>query len=129
MDHFLFTTNIEQDELDKRFDSKKWPFFFNTRNQKNLKKGDRIIFYQGGTGNHKFFADAIIVSVTNTPKTKEINIAEISKWKKPVDITEIYEKLDIIKQPKCYGVYLAGGIKKLSQKDFERIIHAHKSKS
>ena len=129
MDYFLFTTNIGHTELDKRFNSKKWPFFFNTRNQNNLKRGDKVIFYQGGMGNHKFFADTIIESVTNTSKIKEINITEISRWNTPIDITEIYEKLEIIKQPKCYGVYLAGGIKKLSQKDFETIMHSRESNS
>ncbi len=129
MSHFIFTTNIEQTELDERFNSKKWPFFSNTRNQKQLKKKDKVIFYQGGIDNHKFFADAVVGSVTNTSETKEIHITNISKWKLPIDIKEIYEKLEIIKQPKCYGVYLAGGIKKLSQRDFESIMRLHKSNS
>jgi len=129
MNHFLFTTNIEQTELDTRFNLKKWPIYLHTRNRKNLKGGDKVIFYQGGKDNHKFFANAKILSVTKTSKTNEINITNILKWKIPIDITEIYEKLEIIKQPKYYGVYLAGGIKKLTQKDFENIMDLHKSNS
>jgi hypothetical protein len=127
MKHFLFTTNIDQSELNDRFTSEKWPFFFNTKNAGNLKKGDRVIFYHGGPGNHKFIANAKISSITNTSKTREIGIVEISKWKNPIDITEIFEELEIIKNPKCYGVYLAGGIKNLSPNDFESIMRLHKA--
>ena len=126
MNYFLFTTNSDQTELEKRFSTKKWPFFFNTKNARNLKKGDKCIIYWAGIGNQKFIADAEILSVTDTTKIKEIKFSKISIWKKPFPIKKIYEKLDIIKQPKYFGVYLAGGIKNLSPKDFETIIFSYK---
>lgn len=129
MNYFLFTTNIDQIELEKRFSIKKWPFFFNTKNVKNLQKDDRVIIYQAGTGNHKFVADITILSVTNTSKIKEIHITDISKWKKPIDIATLFDKLEIIKKPQHYGVYLAGGIKTLSLTDFTTILKAHNSNS
>ena len=129
MGHFLFTTNHEQKEIDRRFNTKKWPFFFNTKNVRNLEKNDSVIIYEAGVGKHQFIADAKISSVTNTEKIKEINLTDVSLWKKPINIKLIYEKLEIIKNPQCYGVYLAGGIKTLTTKDFTTIMQEHKQKT
>ena len=43
-----------------------------------------------------------------------------------MDIKKIYEELEIIKKPSHYGAYLAGGIHKLSKKDYDLIISESK---
>ena len=126
MSHFIFVINDTEIELDRRLFAKQWPFYENTNNVRNLKGGDKIVIYEAGLNKHRFVSDAEIDSVTNTAKQKVINLRNVSKWKKFIDIKNIYENLEIIKKPEYYGVYLAGGIKRINPSDFELIVSNHR---
>ena len=126
MAYFLFIASGEPSETRRRVSAKKWPFFSNTKNADKIEKGDRAIIYQGGTGGQQFVADVEVASVTDTDKNKEIVFSKANVWKKPLQIKMVYFNLDIIKRPEYFGVYLAGGIKNLSKKDFDTIVAARK---
>jgi len=120
---YIFVINDTEKEFSKRIKAKKWPTYTNTVNARHLKKGDQIIFYKAGTGNHIFSGSANIDSVDVNEKGRgEVTLVKIEVWKNPVEITKIYDKLKIIKNPAYYGAYLAGGIKKLTESDFEFIV-------
>lgn len=122
MNYFLFVINNTEEEFEKRIKSKQWPFYETTKNIRNLNTGDKIVFYQAGSDKHQFAGDAKIGFVKNTSEERKITLHDISKWKKPVDIKKIYDNLEIIKKKECFGVYLVGGIKKLTSNDYKTII-------
>ena len=86
-----------------------------------LKKDDKILFYLAGTGMHKFAGSAVVYSLSEDKKGRFVKIDSIQVWKKTIEIKKIMGNLEIIKNPKYYGAYLAGGIKRLSESDYNLI--------
>jgi len=123
MRNYIFNINDTERELEERLDSKKWPLNPKTQFVDDLVKGDRIVIYEAGEGKHRFVGTAIVKSLSkNKSGNRFVDIEEIEKWPKPLSIKNFFGKLDIIKNPSHYGAYLAGGIKKLSDKDYALII-------
>ena len=86
-----------------------------------LKKEDKILFYLAGTGMHKFAGSAMVDLLSEDKKGRFVKIDSIQVWKKTIEIKKIMGNLGIIKNPKYYGAYLAGGIKRLSESDYNLI--------
>jgi len=124
------------DIFNKRIEEKKYPLDPRTPNLNEIKDDDEVMFYIAGAGKERqsFVGQAIIQKV-ETPKEflvdpdkdnyevikylwfKKIKIFETSK-----NIQSIIDKLDFVKNKNNYGTYLMGGVKKLTQKDFNLII-------
>jgi|APSaa5957512493_1039668.scaffolds.fasta_scaffold75710_2 predicted RNA-binding protein len=124
------------DIFNKRIEEKKYPLYPRTPNLNEIKDDDEVMFYIAGAGKERqsFVGQAIIQKV-ETPKEflvdpdkdnyevikylwfKKIKIFETSK-----NIQSIIDKLDFVKNKNNYGTYLMGGVKKLTQKDFNLII-------
>jgi hypothetical protein len=122
MRYFIFNINDIEKELDDRLDAKKWPLYPKTKNVENMVKGDLVLFYQAGAGFHVFAGEAVVLGTTLRTKNRHVKFSSAEKWKNKVDIKKIYEELEIIKNPKYYGAYLAGGVLKLSKNDYDLII-------
>tara|TARA_Y100000294_G_scaffold141801_1_gene135839 strand:- start:438 stop:869 length:432 start_codon:yes stop_codon:yes gene_type:complete len=124
------------DIFNKRIEEKKYPLYPRTPNLNEIKDDDEVVFYIAGAGKERqsFVGQAIIQKV-ETPKEflvdpdkdnyevikylwfKKIKIFETSK-----NIQSIIDKLDFVKNKNNYGAYLMGGVKKLTQRDFNLII-------
>ena len=124
------------DIFNKRIEEKKYPLYPRTPNLNEIKDDDEVMFYIAGAGKERqsFVGQAIIQKV-ETPKEflvdpdkdnyevikylwfKKIKFIETSK-----NIQSIIDKLDFVKNKNNYGTYLMGGVKKLTQKDFNLII-------
>ena len=123
------------DIFNKRIEEKKYPLYPRTPNLNEIKDDDEVVFYIAGAGKERqsFVGQAIIQKV-ETPKEflvdpdkdnhevikylwfKKIKIFETSK-----NIQSIIDKLDFVKNKNNYGAYLMGGVKKLTQRDFNLI--------
>ena len=129
MQNYIFTINDTDKELKRRLDLKKWPVFKKTQFADDLKKGDRIVIYEAGDGKHRFIASAIVKSLSRDNfENRFVDIDEIDVWAKPLDIKKMFGELEIIRNQSHYGVYLAGGIKKLTHHDYDFIISKHTKK-
>jgi len=124
------------DIFNKRIEEKKYPLYPRTPNLNEIKDDDEVIFYIAGAGKERqSFAGQAIIQKVETPKEflvdpdkdnyevikylwfKKIKIFETSK-----NIQSIIDKLDFVKNKNNYGTHLMGGVKKLTQKDFNLII-------
>ena len=120
MQCYIFTIKDTEAEFDRRLKAKKWPFYERTIHASKLKAGDRIVFYEAGEGKHKFIGTATAEGISLTQM--HISLDSIERWSKPVEIKKIYDKLKIIRNTRHYGAYLAGGIKKLAEEDYDLIV-------
>ena len=121
LNSYIFTINDTQKEFEDRLAKKRWPVYEKTMYADKLMKDDKILFYLAGTGMHKFAGSAVVYSLSEDKKGRFVKIDSIQVWKKPVEIKKIMGNLGIIKNPKYYGAYLAGGIKRLSESDHNLI--------
>ena len=121
LNSYIFTINNTQKEFENRLAKKRWPVYEKTMYVDKLKKKDKILFYLAGTEMHKFAGSAVAGLLSEDKKGRFVKIDSIQIWKKPVEIKKIMGNLEIIKNPKYYGAYLAGGIKRLSEADYNFI--------
>jgi len=120
MQCYIFTIKDTKEEFNRRLKAKKWPFYERTRFAENVKAGDRIVFYEAGEGKHRFIGVATAKGVSL--EQMHISLDSIERWSKPVEIKKIYDKLKIIRKTRHYGAYLAGGVKKLAEEDYDLIV-------
>jgi|AntRauTorckE6833_2_1112554.scaffolds.fasta_scaffold19144_3 predicted RNA-binding protein len=120
------------------FNKKIWVFNSNTPFINKLKKGDKVILYLAGKGRRKFVAK---YELSSSPKVIEeeikhlfnnnfidffryyIRIKNIEEFKNKINIVDIKEDLDFIKDKKNYGLFLRQSLKKLSKKDYNYIVN------
>lgn len=117
MHYYILTINDTDAELQKRINANAWPVYSRTHNAKKLRSGDKVIFYRAGYNQHQFVGHATIQNDT-TEQSRNIEFSSTHFWDTSIDIKSVYDKLNIIKNPKHYGVYLAGGIKKITAQDY-----------
>lgn len=130
-------TEFAIDIFNKRIEEKKYPLYPRTPKLNEIKEGDKVIFYIAGAGKERqsFVGQAIIEKV-ETPKELLVdpdkNNYEIIKYlwfknikifEKSVNIKSIINKLVFVKNKNNYGTHLMGGVKKISEKDFNSIVH------
>jgi len=119
----------------KRLDEKKYPLYTKTPHLHRIQSNDEVVFYLAGKKDkaQNFLAEAIISSVETSSELlidpdkeryvveKYLILDKIKIFKAPVHIKSIITKLDFIINKSNYGVYLMGGVKKISEKDFNLI--------
>lgn len=109
-----------------------WGLHPTTASRANIKSGDRLVFYLGGK-NQKFLGMAKAVSeayfdksssenIFLDPTTYRIDVSDITIWDRPKPIRPLLRKLSFIKNVDTWGPYLQGGIRKISEADFNTII-------
>jgi len=101
----------------------RWPIFVHTQNRKNLQIGDNVIFYEAGLGGQKFLGTSSINSeVKKTTRLDYfVELNNINVWKKNVKVKDLLNKLDFIKDKQVWGRFLQGGVRRISEKDFDII--------
>jgi len=123
MAFWIFTINDTDKMFEKRMNEKKWPIFAHTLNRKRIMKNDLVVFYKAGTDGHKFLGSAELDS--ETEKTEKIDstvkLKNIKIFKTGVDIKDILHELIFIRSPSIWGNYLQGGIRTITERDFDTI--------
>ena len=113
-------------EIGKKIEtSRKWLIGRKTRNRNRLMAGDKILFYQGGEEGRKFVGSAELASglrQTGNSIYDFVKIMNFKIWDNPVEIRTLIDKLSFIKNKKYWGVYLQGGIRKISRKDYKEVL-------
>ena len=118
---FLLIISDTEKELERRLKSKKWPINEKTRFRGDMEENDKIVIYQAGPNLHRFVATAIVKSFENDSDQKFVRLDKIKIFP-PVDIKSIYHDMNLIRNPKYYGAYLAGGVKNITEHDFKLIV-------
>ena len=114
-------------EFKKRIVEKRWPIFINTTNKKKLRAGDLAVIYKAGEGGQAFLGTAEVKSEFKQDSNHMdgyMNIDSFKVWKKPKKIIPILDKLDFIKNKTHWGIYMQGGVKEISEKDYLLMIKA-----
>jgi len=125
-----------------------WILNKNTPNLKWLSKGDRVLFYLGSQNkqyNHSFVGSA---RLANDPRpvgkrkpysllrgkkiytSRESYIVKLDKimlWREGIPIESVLKKLDFIENKKKWGLYLIGGVRKISSKEYKKVLAKAKS--
>ena len=121
--------------LMKRLEEKKYPLYTRTPHLHRIQSNDEVVFYLAGKKDkaQNFLGQAIVGSIETSSELlvdpdKEKYVVEeylildkIKIFKAPVHIKSIITKLDFIINKSNYGVYFMGGVKKISEKDFNLI--------
>jgi len=104
--------------------TKRWSIGRKTPNRGRLSEGDKTLFYQGGEDGGKVIASAELASSLQQHENADsfVKIKNFEVWKKPIDIRALTDKLSFIKNKRHWGVYLQGGIVKISEVDYNKII-------
>lgn len=123
------------DILKRRIDEKKYPLYKKTPFLNDIKKNDEVVFYVAGRKNksQNFIAFSVIQSVEIPNETlidpdknkyvleKYLLFENISLLKTPIHIKAIINQLEFIKNKTNFGVYLMGGVSKITANDFNLI--------
>ena len=123
------------DILKRRIDEKKYPLYKKTPFLNDIKKDDEVVFYVAGRKNksQNFIAFSVIQSVEIPNETlidpdknkyvleKYLLFENISLLKTPIHIKAIINQLEFIKNKTNFGVYLMGGVSKITVNDFNLI--------
>jgi len=130
MTNWLFVTKIPTEEFEELLTSKKWPIKKTTRYKNVLASKDNVIFYRGLPHGKQFVGSCILESI---PKKIETGIAflklsNVKKWKNGIAIQDHLNDLELIRKKKMWQIYIMGGIVKLSDKDFKKILSFAKDK-
>jgi hypothetical protein len=138
--HFCLVTSDSKDPayeiFEDRIKENLWPLYNKTPFLSEINKDDYVTFYIAGNKKNKktFVASAQIKqfvipseNIVDPNKTKKIIkkylvFKNINIFKNPIDIYSIIQKLSFIKNKKHYGAYLVGGVAKINEDDFEKII-------
>lgn len=129
------TTENAVDILKRRLDEKKYPLYKKTPFHKDVKKDDGVVFYVAGRKNksQNFIGYSLIKSVEIPNETlidpdknkyvleKYLLFENIILFKTPIHIKAIINQLEFIKNKNNFGVYLMGGVSKITEGDFNLI--------
>jgi len=124
MSYWIFVIKDTPEEFAKRMQIRKWPIFKKTQNRRNLRTGDKIIFYKAGANGKKFLGKALIASELEQVDqfTYSLKLSEIEVWEKPVELANVLNDLDFISDKLYWGRYFQGGVRSLSEKDYSTIV-------
>ena len=105
----------------------KWRIGKKTPHREKLSEGDKIIFYQGGENGGNIVASAVLISnLQNGDFDDFVNMNNLEIWSKSVDIRTLIDKLSFIKNKKYWGLHFQGGIIKIPDVDYNKIIKKSK---
>jgi hypothetical protein len=122
-----------------RIKEKKFPLYLNTHNLKIIKKDDEILFYIAGKNfnSQSFVAKSVIDKIEilkeviiDADKNKNIVnryliLKDVEIFKEIKKIKSILNDLNFIKVKRFYGAYLVGGVIKINNEDFKKIVNSN----
>jgi len=146
MNYWIFTVTSHKSDgreftaeeiLKQRIEDEFWGLGEKTPNRKNLEQGDRIVFYVGNP--LKSFAASATLAARAFKLSKEeqdalshgtqfyraqygVRLQDIRVWNERKPVLNLLPDLDFIENKEFWGTYFQGGIRGISDRDFERII-------
>jgi len=128
-----------QEIFDMLIPLKVWDFREDAAGIKNLKAGDKVVFYLGGLKARYFAGAAILASDIYVKRkgnpdplrakgkdyfTRRAELKEVKVWEKPVPIKPLIPKLGFIKNKDRYGVYMRRTAISIPEEDYRGILEA-----
>ena len=126
------------DELSKRLNNNFWYIYRSTKYAEEISKNDKVLFYASGLKNKKIYGSAKIFSKEKVLKkvyktfTSDIpiyclNFTELTNFKIPKPMIDKLPNTEFFKKSKKkniskWGVYLMGGVRKISKKDYDYLV-------
>lgn len=127
---WIFSMTGELKDFKERVLDESWPIYQRTRHRMLLKKNDHVVFYLAGEGNKKLLGYATLSSNAKKDDSTEedffVKLANIELFKKPIMIKEILHSLDFIQNKGNWGIYFQGGVSKLPNTDYKKILNMDK---
>lgn len=130
-----------KDIFNKCIEDKFWGIGERTPNRKRLKKGDMVTFYLGGREGQKFLGSCkldsrpILVSQLNEKERKRLNrpspffdaeygvyLSDVEVWDEPRRIQSLLPNLDFIRDKERFWLFLQGGVRAISEDDYNAIV-------
>ena len=143
MNHYILTVGESfdehrridpYDELKKRLNENFWYLYKNTKYAEEISKNDKVLFYASGLKNKKIFGSAKVAFKEKVLKIKHktytsntpiycLNFSEIVNFKDPKLMVKKIVKTDFFKKSEKknlskWGVYLMGGVRKITIDDY-----------
>jgi len=125
MPHWIFVINDTDKEFDSRMQKKEWPIFSFTVNRNRIRPDDNVVFYKAGAGGQKFLGTATVTSKLKNGKNEMdffVTLEDIKLWKNGIDIHPLVSKLELVKNKEMWGRHFQGGVRSVSDKDFQTIL-------
>jgi len=124
MINWMFTINDIDEVFSKRMKKKEWPLFNRTPMRKSIRADDRVVFYKAGEDGQRFLGKARLSSdpIKLGDFLYKVKLSDIDLWKNGAKISNLLESLELIPNPTNWSSYLQGGVKKLTDGDFELIV-------
>lgn len=124
MNHWVFVINDTEEELEHRIQNNQWPIYNKTQNRKKIAIGDKVVFYMAGEKGQKFLGTASIASelVQKTELTYELKLSNIKVWQKPLQLRNVIDRLEFVKNKQNFGIYFQGGVRGLTENDYFLIL-------
>jgi hypothetical protein len=146
--HFLLITTDGETEngkrasarmiIDWRLDRGRWPIYSGTRHKRNMRPGDLLLFYQGGSrsGRQHIVARGRIAEIA-TPKLDDefdppwllsgaadqaLILDHVEVLTAPVPIRPLMGEISILPKLRYWGALLMGGCRKMTEEDYDLII-------
>ena len=122
--HWIFVINDTDKEFKRRLDKRKWPIFHFTINRKRIRADDLAIFYKAGAGGQKIIGKATTASAIISIDGKldfYVKLKDVEQCN-DVSIRPLVKKLEFIKNKQQWGGYLQGGVRPITEKDYETIV-------
>ncbi len=107
---------------------KKWLIGKKTPYRSRLLAGDKILFYQGGEEGRKIVGLAELASSLQQTERSEdfVIIKNFKLWDNPVEIRVLLGELSFIRNERHWGAYFQGGVVRISEEDYRKILKAGK---
>lgn len=107
-----------------------------TANVDNLRKGDRVLFYLCGAEGHCFPGTGvlesgfrnlieIIVHEEYLDWKEGVSLKNANVWVEPLQIERLRGKVHFVPVGENYGSYIQGSITRVSEKDYNTVLHEH----
>ena len=122
---WIFVIAGTDKEFKRRLDEKRWPIYLYTIYRKKIHANDLVVFYKAGAGGQKIIGKATTASAIVPVDGKidfYVELKDVKPCKRHVSMHPLVEKLDFIKNKEFWGRYMQGGVKPISEKDYETIV-------
>jgi len=122
---------------DRRMQDKFWGLGASTRHRKNVRKGDQVVFYvarpeQVFAGTAQLASDCFDLSPEERSNLSHgtsffaadhgVRLETVETWPKPHPMAPLASTLQFVKNPAQWWTHLQGGIREVSESDYEQII-------
>ena len=125
-----------------RFEDKFWGLGAKTPNRKNLKKGDRVVFYMGLP--HKNFVGAATLASGSYELSRSerekfshnkdfyrsdfgVLLEDTTVWERATPVESLVPDLEFIDNKEYWYAYFQGGVRELSDQDFNLVLESRKT--